>query len=202
MVLKRPLSPFVTFFLGVFVLSAGIGLAALPVWLHQRAQERRGENERTAAAVMKSLASAQAEFWVRDLDGNGIQDYWTGDLAGLYRWGLIDRATAMADLRPIVPLGPRPVPRNGYFFSALHVDASVDPPESYRQVTDPASGPVHNRTRFGFVAIPAEFRVTGLPVIVINEGNAMRACREGDACLGLRHWPSDDEFRSHWSTYG
>lgn len=199
---QRPLTPLVGVFLGLGLVSVAFGLLALPAWLHARGQSRRGSNERTVGGVLKALASAEAQFRGLDADGNGIQDYWTGDVAGLYRWGLIDRATAMADLRPIVPLCPRPVPRDGYFFVALELDRSLDPPEAYRQTTDPASGPVHNLRRFGFIAIPAEPGVTGTLVAVINEGNSMRAFRPAAERVGHRHWPDDEEFRREWSTFG
>ncbi len=178
---------------------AFFSLATLGLWIPGWARRERNANERSMEAAVKSLAAAEAAFRALDADANGIQDFWTGDVAGLFRFGLIDRGMAMADLRPIVPLCTRPVPRDGYYYLALDVDASVDPPDPYRQVTDAASGAVHHRDRFGFIAIPARYGVTGFPTVIINEGNSMRAWRS--EWTGPPRYPSDAE-RRQWSTFG
>jgi len=43
--------------------------------------------ERNASASLKTLATAEADFRANDRDGNGVNDYGTGDVYGLY--GLI-----------------------------------------------------------------------------------------------------------------
>lgn len=69
-------------------------------------------NERAASAALKTLATAEADYRSNDRDGNEINDYWTGDVAGLYRnqLRLIPRESAEADARPLNPLVPKPVP--------------------------------------------------------------------------------------------
>jgi prepilin-type N-terminal cleavage/methylation domain-containing protein len=44
----------------------------------------RASNERNASASLKTLSSAEADFKSNDRDDNKVQDYWTGDVAGLY----------------------------------------------------------------------------------------------------------------------
>src|SRR5438876_8635612 len=100
--------------------------------------------------------SAEAEFRYKDVDGNGVEDFWTGDVAGLYRFGLIDREIAAADALPLFPRVPQPIPYMGYYFVAMEVDDSESPPEELRQDTDKKSGKVHHRSKFAFCAYPAE----------------------------------------------
>jgi hypothetical protein len=186
--------------LGFLVLTGMMGAVAAPFWLRQRAQERRWANERNAGSTLKQLACAQADFRGNDRDGNGIEDFWTGDVAGLHALGLTDLDTAKADLRPLVRFCPSPVPKDGYFFIALEADDAAVPPAVYRQTTDPASGPVHNLARFGFMAVPAEPGVSGIPVVMINEGNSLFAYRSG--WPGAFRWPSDADRRTRCSRFG
>jgi hypothetical protein len=155
------------------------------------------ENERNAFTVLKSLSSAQADFRFYDRDGNGIQDFWTGDLAGLLRFKLISRASAEADGRPITPLTSQPVALQGYYFIALDLDESVIPPESFRQETDPNSGKVHHRTKFGFCAYPAKPGATGRHIFLINENNTVFRASIRDTTVPT-NWPSDQELKRAW----
>lgn len=68
-----------------------------------------------------------------------MKDYWTRDVAGLFRNGLIPRKMAEADVAPIRPLVTKPVPYHGYFLRAIEANAYETPPVTYAQVTDPAA---------------------------------------------------------------
>jgi hypothetical protein len=105
--------------------------------------------------LLRDLGILEAEVVV------GLVAQVLGDVAGLLRTGLIDRTTAEADARPLRPLVPLPIPRDGYYFRVLDADGSEVPPVPYRQETDRKSGKVHNESKFGFVAYPAEPGVTG-----------------------------------------
>jgi hypothetical protein len=177
--------------LGLF--TAFVGLLNLPGWR----SSRRASNQRNASACLKTISSAQADYRGNDRDGNGVPDFWTGDVAGLATYGLIDPGVARADLRPIVPLVPRPVPFHGYFFLALDVDESVTPPQAYRQATDATSGRVHHRDRFGFIAVPADGEG---PIYFINEGNSLFQRRDG--WTGPLAWPCDERLKREWSRAG
>src|SRR5688572_13787562 len=95
---------------------------------------QRASNERNASASLKTISSAEAEFRGNDRDGNGIQDFWTGDVSALfYLVGsgtgepirLIEQSIADADAtRPGVK------PKAGYFYEAMDRDADGS---EYRQ---------------------------------------------------------------------
>jgi hypothetical protein len=155
------------------------------------------QNERTAATALKTLSSAEADYRANDRDGNGINDFWTGDVTELYRLGLIERGVAEADLRPIRPLVPKPVPFHGYYFVVMNRDESDSPIENLQQDTDKKSGKVHHLRSFGFSAYPVEFGVTGRETFILNENNTVRwRHNQGDL---MDYWPSDEELRHDWA---
>jgi hypothetical protein len=120
-------------FLAALIALVGFsGAAWIGWWLPRRAAQRRKTNEGNAVKALRSIGFAQADFRANDRDDNGVPDFWTGDVAGLRRYGLIDRATAEADARPLDPLVPLPIPRDGYYFRALELDDS-EAPVPYRQ---------------------------------------------------------------------
>ena len=157
----------------------------------------RASNERNASATLKSLASAEADFRGNDRDENKVQDFWTGDVAGLYKWGLIPREVAEADVAPVEPLCPKPIPYRGYYFARLDVDRSAPIDDRiYRRDTDGSGRKVHHPSRFGFCAFPAEPGVSGRSSFFINEGNTIfkRAGSERQ-----KAWPEDEELKHIYS---
>ena len=177
------------------VLVAAIGLFGAMAWSNIRASIR-ARNEMDAGSGLKILASAEAYFRANDHDGNGVKDLWTGDIAGLSKFGLIDRALAEADAEPLAPLVPKPIPYKGYLFRALDADDTYSTAKPYRQDTDGKSGKVHNLERFGFVAFPAEPEVTGRYMWILNENNS--ALRHDLSIPVPRNWPADGAVRA-WS---
>src|SRR5947207_2086438 len=66
------------------------------------------DHEAAVAAALKAIIDAQIEFQSKDPDGNGVADFWVGDLSGLYRHlaagkeiRLIPREVAEADVSPL-----------------------------------------------------------------------------------------------------
>jgi hypothetical protein len=164
----------------VLVLVGSAGAAGVAGWLSWRAREQRKRNEHIARETMKPLlAIAQHRFRTEDLDKNGVKDYWTGDLAGLYAFGLIDYSLAAADARPLSPLAPSPVPRDGYLYVALEK-------------------PGDNRTLFsvGYCAYPSEPGVTGSRIYIVRN-LAFRYSRPADR-PPPRSWPNDAEIQAEW----
>jgi hypothetical protein len=173
-----------------------LAVGTFVIWPQWRARNL-AENERNAATIIKTLCSAEADFRANDRDGNGVNDFWTGDLAGLLRFGLISRAVAEADLRPLVPLVRKPVPYHGYYIIAMVTDESETPIEELRQETDKKSGKVHHRTKFGFCAYPVEYGVTGRNTFIVNENNTVFWRHTyGDP---MDHWPSHEDQRHDWA---
>jgi hypothetical protein len=197
----------------ILVLLAVGFFIVLPGWLQQRIRH----HEREASKALKLLVSAEQSFRAGDLDRNGVADYWTGDLAGLSKYGLIPRALAEADGEPLVPLAPKPIPYNGYYFKALRLDKGETPPVAYRQDTDKTSGKVHHLTKFGFVAWPAEWGLTGSAYFIVNENNCIIAIRDMSEILSaqewlkIKHhfnlseppadWPTDEEMKWYTAIY-
>jgi type II secretory pathway pseudopilin PulG len=174
-----------------------IGLLAGGYFVPRMMTERRWANERAARAAMRMLPQAEAAFRTNDADKNGIQDFWTGDVAGLYTYGLIPREIAEADVAPLVPLVPQPIPYHGHYFKALLADDSESPPAVYRQVTDKKSGAVHNIERFGFVAYPAGGLASPKYMWIINEYNM--DFRSPTTVPVPDNWPTDLQLKHTWA---
>lgn len=153
---------------------------------------QRPSNERNASTALKTLTSAQADFRANDRDGDGVNQFWRADVAGLYtvapRGGLpiqlIAPATAMADDRPRVAL-PWAVqkPISGYWIRAIrHADENP-------KALDP--------NRFAFVAYPARLS-SGKYMFIIDENNSIFRCPvEGNDVPDV--FPTDEEFKARWS---
>jgi hypothetical protein len=150
--------------------------------------------EMSAAASLKTLAIAEADFRANDRDGNRVNDFWVADVSGLYRIdpgngpiGLVEQSVAMADARPCLALeksGRLPgvpkehasqlgavgkaAPKNGYWFAA--VEKYQD--EKGAEVRyDEGNG--RNRSAFGLCAYPAEYGKTGKFTFLLGEENVL-----------------------------
>src|SRR5258706_772519 len=178
------------------IVAALAGVTAAVVWPRWRSKVR-AENERHAATMTKILSSAEADFRANDRDGNGVNDFWTGDVAGLYKYGLIPREVAEADLRPLVPLVPKPIPYKGYYYIAMQRDESEKPIEDLRQATDKTSGKVHHLSLFGFSAYPADYGVTGRETFIVNQNNTVRWRHTYGQVMD--YWPNSAKLRNDWA---
>jgi hypothetical protein len=185
--------PIIEIFIGVSLL----GGLAIGYFVPKALRERRWANERATRGAMRVLSVAEYGYRGQDLDGNGIKDFWTADVAGLFKYGMISREIAEADAAPLVPLVPQPIPYHGYYFKALVADDSVSPPIVYRQVTDKKSGAVHNPDRFGFVAYPAGGLSPPKFMWIINENNTDFGGRTTVPVPD--NWPADQQLKNSWS---
>ncbi len=82
----------------------------------------RSANERNASSSLKSIVSAQLIFKGSDTDNNGLNDFWTADIKGLY---FIASGT------------PTPIPIRMIEVSIAQADGNPDPQSDY---TNPAVG--------------------------------------------------------------
>jgi len=175
------------------VLVACALIATAVGWNHLR-REQRASNERFACAMLKTLATANAQFRGDDLDRNGVQDYWTADVAGLHHLlppgestplRLIEEKIASAD-----PTRAGAKAAAGYWFRAIERD----------ETGAPYAGPGstgRNRGKFGFCAYPAEYGRTGIHTFMINEGNTVfKQDLKGEP---KRQWPPDAELKFQYS---
>jgi len=148
---------------------------------------QRASNERGANALLKTLASAEADFKGNDRDKNGVQDFWTKDVAGLF--DLVPAGDTepiqliSPDLAKADPTRPGSVPMPGYWFQAMDKDEEG---KDYRQ------GDRHP-SKFGFRGYPVD-RSTGRNVFYVNEGNTI--FKRSTEFPPLTQWPSDAELKS------
>ena len=197
------------------VLGVAAVLAAL--FFPGLATSHRASNERAASIHLKTIASAEADFHMNDRDGNGVTDFWTGDLKGLYTMTsalelrelgtsrmirLIELEVAASDAdgrfvpagglnRHLEPLA-RPGPRTGYWIVPLERDRSDGRPPgvAYRQDTggSPRMGACHHLGKFGFCAVPAS-RSAGKYSFIINENNSIFRCALDRNVLSSDEYP-------------
>lgn len=161
----------------------------------------RSANERNASGSLKSLATAQADFRSNDRDINRVQDFWTGDVAGLFSIDdastgaappsairLIDLGLALADLStmpgslvnrnygtPVTAYGI-PSAKAGCWYWALIEDlqATLNGGNGVpRQDTEGAGMMCHNTSRFACAALPESYGTSGTKAFIVNEANTM-----------------------------
>lgn len=157
----------------LFWVFAGLALACgLAFTIRYLILEWRNRNEQTAAAMLKLLTVAEVDFRSNDRDDNQINDFWTGDVAGLFRFGLIDREVAEADAAPLQSLVPTARPYHGYFLCVLVTDETGAPYAGPSDGKD-RRGAVYNTSKFGFCAYPANYPTSGRWTFIVNEGNTI-----------------------------
>lgn len=167
-------------FVAVLVL---LPLAAYGGWREWRTHVLN-ENHRFAYSARSRLITAQGDYIAAHPAGGGGRNL-CQDVSGLYQDGLIDRALAEADDRPIRPLVPQPVPVNGYFARFLPVDEVIN-------------GKVTRTKSFAYCLHPAEPGVTGKYIFLRSEEGEFRRCNVGDRPVP-DIWPSDEELRKYWA---
>jgi len=164
---------------------------------------QRASNERAASTTLKTLSAAEADFRANDRDANGVNDFWTGDVSGLYslkvkdrELRLLERAVAEADSCPIRGLCWPYRPKQGYFFTAMEADDSENG-VSYFQNTggNRPMGDVHNLERFAFCAF-AESRGRGTYSFIMNQNNTVYRSRRGGH---VTRWPDDPKLMKIWA---
>jgi hypothetical protein len=130
----------------------------------------RASNEMNARASIRTIVSAELDFRANDRDGNRVNDFWTGDVKGLYTMtsadepgtliddttddpplGLIELSIACADADgTLIPAGgenhpfdtiSRPSDKSGYWYAVLSRDRSVSNPAESSYKTDTGGTP-------------------------------------------------------------
>ncbi len=147
-------------------------------------------NEEAVTAILKQISAVEKECPFKyAVFASG---YWVADVFGIYGIGnpndpyaLISKEIARADRFPLPaetkrgtgfdPLYPDPPPStpisfNGYLFESLVNDETGNPYQD-----DPKRNTHHNKSRFGFRAIPAEYGKTGTRTFQVNEKGVVYA---------------------------
>lgn len=164
-------------------------------------------NERYASAMLKTLATAEADFRSNDRDGNRVNDFWVADVSGLYRIlangdaiKLIEMAVAVADARPAVPVDATDAlpsdaktklqlvgtaaAKAGYHFAAIEKVQEAD-----GKFVKYDEGKGRNTSRFGFCAYPAEYGPKGKMTFAITENNI--SYKKDTGGKRVEQWPLD-----------
>lgn len=193
-------------------------------YLHQRKRDAdlvglgsalQASNERNASSSLKSVATAQEKFQLNHLDRNGVADYWTGDVGGLYCLQVratlnaiaalndVGVASADADLHTggfrnktvayekdlLLTFGPKA----GFLYQAVDKDETGG---EFGVDTDGSGYKVHNRKRWAATAYPHTYVTTGTHTFIVNE-NA-KVFRRDTGGLPVLRWPGEFELRTEW----
>jgi prepilin-type N-terminal cleavage/methylation domain-containing protein len=201
----------------VVAIIAVIAAIAIPSLL----RARQAANETNAASACKGMASHQAVFRRTDADGNGVQDYWTADVAAFYAMldgdgnllKYIDVGLAKADFLPSAfaaflygmtyPAGPiggptNAVPKAGYFYLRMWWDEMGTP---YAWDTSPHDGifnPFNSKSDWALCAFPASYNKDGIRVFIVNSEGVVygadnrRMPAPNEYGLPLVMWPDRD----------
>jgi hypothetical protein len=162
---------------------AGLILPFTPIgelWILPLFVSSRQPHERSSSASLKTLTVAQVDFRANDRDGNGVQDFWKGDVAGLYgicppntteMIKLLEISVAGADCAPLNPSASPPTPglmtgqayystrspKGGYWYRALlHADEPKPDPN-----------------RFAFCSFPAQYGAASRWTFIVDEKNTI-----------------------------
>lgn len=165
--------------------------------------------------TLKTLGTAEADFRANDRDGNGIQDFWVGDVAGLhYLTGpqgiplyLIEMSAANLDGAPLadgVAAGryrrPALEPFAGYRVRVMtHYVDDDGGLKAYAQSTGgkPDLGPFYNHCKFAFCLYPSEYVSPKQLTYILNEESTMfKKDTKGQSVLT---WPTDPELKASWT---
>lgn len=169
-------------------------------------------NETDAIGTLKAIGKSEIVWLQKDYDGNGIKDFWTYDVACLYRIQqsgttnkveLIDISAARADAyrAPMWLFGKIPllaqieddslIPKKGYYFQAMFKDETGN---SYNQNTVGTNKiKATNSYKYAFVAYPAVYGKTGIRTFIINESGVIYGQdTKGDSDKIILDWPGID----------
>jgi hypothetical protein len=158
-------------------------------------------NELLASVSLQLLKQAQETFKNSDSDRNGVADYWTRDVAGL--WGLkdaagqpiflVDPALAQSDPDGIGRYGLGASPRSGYHVKAMVTDADGEP---YAKDEDKDGSAFTNKTRWAVTAWPALYGGSGrMTFIVGQDGKVWKKDTQGKPA---DRWPGKDPAAEGW----
>ena len=154
--------------------------------------------ERSAAWTLRSLSLAEADFRANDRDNNKINDFWVGDVAGLYALPvngdplkLIELSVAAADADPKVDLSKYSAlaPKFRYRYAVIPLDEDGKPYDD---------GSHRNPSGFAFCAFPAQSG-KNQATLIVNENNTIYRKRF-ETPERIHKFPSEEELKTQgWS---
>lgn len=167
------------------------------------------DNQMQAMSKLKELSTIERMIQADDRDGDGVNAFWTRDVAGLFAFrpsgwkeglNLIDVQVAQSD-----PIGfqnypgafkdAEPQPYYGYWFVMIKKDVNGKPLALDLNGDGLAA---ENADRFAICAYPEEYQRTGVQTFVINEeGIPWSKDTEGKPVEG---YPGPDPSAEGWNT--
>lgn len=154
----------------------------------------RSSSERYVRDNLKTLVTAEEDFRANDREKNGENDYWRGDVAGLYALipkgeteknpiKLIELSVAGADDRPIVDLSKyvSKMPKAGYWYRTLRKNGE----------------PPIQKTQYAFCAFPAQYGKSGKVTLIIDNRNTVYQADLGHG-RGIEVYPDEEELKRVW----
>jgi hypothetical protein len=172
-----------------FVLASGSSVGRESVLVETR--------EMNASLLMRTLVNVQAMVKFTDADGNGVEDYWTGDVAGLYgmqdaagnRIMMIPRSMAAADAAALENYGLEATGQanQGYLFRVMTTDETG---AVYQLDGDGDGDAVTHPQRFGICAYPETYE-PGKKTLIVNQMGVVYSKDNGGTAVMT--WPKDPE---------
>ena len=131
------------------------------------------------------MATAEAEFRANDRDGNGILDFWTGDVSGLY-------AIKGVDGRPIKLIEISVAGADAHSVTDIHLLTKTEPKSGYhyRSLHPPGEKDGRHPARFGICSYPAQYGEGGKYTFIITEMNTIYKKDLGRSG-GIQVYPAD-----------
>lgn len=184
-------------------------------------------NERNAATCLRACVTAEENLKGNDVDRNGIGDYWTADLRGLYCIVMTatKRPTACLSDLGMVKADTSPVPEK---YEGIDMDGDTSPDttydtsviEGFSEIPVPkngylfkalvedeqgeayaqdtdGTGSTHNYGQYGFCAYPAEYGATGTMTFIVN--NIGSVFMRDTRGRPVESWPDAAVFGASWS---
>lgn len=140
----------------------------------------RGHPGLDAWDFMRSVARAE-------VDANRDGEWWVGDISELAEWGRLPLEMAKADISPLHPLTPKPIPYRGFYVVATR---SIVPTVSiYDHKPVSLNGVKRSKLNFGYCVFPAEDGRQDLPTYLVNDLGIYRKYGLGNR--PILDWPGD-----------
>ena len=160
----------------------------------------RWYEERIIRVRFTLIAVAERDYKAKDLDKNGINDFWTADLSGLYEKGLRDIDVAHADAAPLHPLVATPVPIVGYLFVAMKRTNQSDAfGAKFPVKTDVTGNTDHHLNTWAFCAYPAEYDWRHKHTYIFNE--KAKIYRIDNCGEPVTEWPPGKQLTERWEKF-
>ena len=185
----------------VVAIIAIIAAIAIPSLLRSRI----AANETSCQSALKQFVSTQSSWRQTDSDRNGVQDYWTRDLAGLYAmtdaagnaYRYIDVNLAKADPIGVInyPALGAPEDKSGYGYFVMIADEAGNP---YQTDIDGDGNAFEHPSKFAYVGVPRVYSTTGVRQYVTNEEGVVYQQDLGTGFPVLA-WPAADPTTVGWT---